>query len=86
MTIQTRSEENGLHNFDTLKEALDNADQDASVWKISFDGPDGSRVRLVAAPAEDEEGNEVSCWVFQALLTEADLLLEDAEPAFSSEN
>lgn len=47
MEIQTRSERNGLKYFTTLKQAFDHAEQDLSVWKISFSLPDGERVRLV---------------------------------------
>lgn len=47
MPVQTRSEIGGLVNFPTIREAMDYAKEHEDVWKISFQGPDGSRVRLV---------------------------------------
>lgn len=45
--FQTRSEENGLQFFSSLKDALNTAEKDQSIWKISFSLPNGERVRLV---------------------------------------
>ena len=65
MEIQTRSEENGLHYFKTLKEAFAHADVDITVWKVSFhlegDGnaSPGERVRLV----RDEDGR----WMYDSI-------------------
>jgi len=36
MNFQTRSENTGLNYFNSLNLALDHADKDKSVWKISF--------------------------------------------------
>lgn len=47
MKFQTRSEENGLTYFSTLKEAIEAWKNDPSVWKISFVLETGERVRLV---------------------------------------
>ena len=47
MSIQTRSESNGLRDFDTIKEAIAHAQKDKTVWKISFAVASGERVRLV---------------------------------------
>jgi hypothetical protein len=44
--VQTRSEENGLNQFDTVQEALDYAKNDLTVWKISFK-LGNERLRLV---------------------------------------
>lgn len=46
--FQTRSEENGLQFFSSLKDALNTAEKDQSIWKISFSLPNGERVRLVS--------------------------------------
>lgn len=45
--IQTRSEETGLCYYTTLKEAVQKADRDPTVWKISFSIASGERVRLL---------------------------------------
>jgi hypothetical protein len=46
--IQTRSEINGIAYFDTILEALvAAANHDTSIWKISYDGVDGGRIRLI---------------------------------------
>lgn len=45
--IQTRSEEHGLNFFSSVREAHAHAQKHKDVWKISFEGPDGRRVRLV---------------------------------------
>jgi len=67
MEAQTRSEENGLRTFNTLKEAFAHAeDTDITVWKISFTvGGDGDhiapeRVRLVRDP---EDGR----WMYDSI-------------------
>jgi hypothetical protein len=44
--VQTRSEETGLAHHKTLQDALKLALKDKTIWKISFDIEDGSRVRL----------------------------------------
>lgn len=36
MEVQTRSETNGMRQFDTVKEAFDHANEDLTVWKVSF--------------------------------------------------
>lgn len=34
--VQTRSEETGVNYVTSVKEAIDSAKQDTSIWKISF--------------------------------------------------
>lgn len=46
MEVQTRSEENGLRQFNSIKEAMEHAKKDSSVWKISFSVGD-EQIRLV---------------------------------------
>ena len=47
MEVQVRSEETGIWSFSTIREALDAAKDDLTIWKISFDIESGERVRLV---------------------------------------
>ncbi len=44
---QTRSEENGLEYFETLKEAIEYSKKDPTVWKISFWSASHERIRLL---------------------------------------
>lgn len=44
--IQTRSETNGLGQFNTLQEAIEASKKDKTIWKISFT-LNGERVRMV---------------------------------------
>lgn len=61
MKVQTRNSEGELQFFDTVKEAFDHADEDQTVWKVSFDAEDGSRVRFVESPSKDG-------WVFEPII------------------
>ena len=45
--VQTRSEDTGLRLFPTFAEAIEHASKDKTVWKISFNLPNGERMRLV---------------------------------------
>ena len=55
--VQTRSEDGGLKFFASLNDAMDYANSDKTVWKVSFSvGED--RVRLV------KEGDS---WVYRPL-------------------
>lgn len=47
MEIQTRSEIHGLKQHATLKDAIEHAQKEHTVWKISFSIETGERVRLV---------------------------------------
>ena len=58
--IQTRSEEKGIHNHKTLQDALRIAGDDQTIWKISFEICDGTRVRLV----KTQEG-----WIYENVMT-----------------
>lgn len=60
--VQTRSEMHGTRNFPTLKAAMDHADEDESVWKISFPLPTGERVRLVRS------GLAYPDWVYEPVI------------------
>lgn len=45
--IQTRSEINGLMQYNSFKAAYQAAKEDNTIWKISFNFPNGERVRLI---------------------------------------
>jgi len=47
MEVQTRSETGGLKFHQSISAALKHARRDQSVWKISFNAEDGTRIRLV---------------------------------------
>lgn len=47
MSIQTRNESGEILRYKTLQDALQKAQEDPTIWKISFEIEDGSRVRLV---------------------------------------
>lgn len=63
--VQCRSEEGGLSVCASFAEALKKADEDTSIWKISFTLPTGERIRLVR--------NESDEWVYENLLEVAGL-------------
>lgn len=44
--VQARTVSGELRYYDTLRKAMEAADDDAEIWKLSFDRPDGERVRL----------------------------------------
>lgn len=67
LEVQTRNEEGALEFFSTLKEAVDHADQNPDVWKISFGLPTEERVRLV----RNEEGK----FVYEDIMREVDKLM-----------
>ena len=48
-----RSEESGTTYADTLSEAIELADLDETIWKISFNAANGERVRLVRSISDD---------------------------------
>ncbi len=56
--VQTRSEEFGIRNFDTVQEALEAAKKDETIWKISFNVSE-ERIRLVRRTLPDQHGKEV---------------------------
>ena len=60
MEIQTRSEMNGLKFYKSLSYAFRAAKHDPTIWKISFNAEDGSRIRLVRT----SQG-----WVYEDILT-----------------
>lgn len=59
--IQTRSEPNGIQNWPTFLDALNASRDDKTIWKISFEISDGTRIRLVR-----EYGN---IWVYEDVVT-----------------
>lgn len=59
--VQTRSESTGLKEHTNLIAAFDYAKNDNSVWKISFNTEDGTRIRLVRYSNNNNE------WRYQSL-------------------
>jgi len=57
--FQTRSEENGIKYFKTLDDAFQHAQEDLSVWKISFKEKD-QRIRLVRE-------SDSNCWSYDSI-------------------
>jgi hypothetical protein len=50
MEVQLRKESGTLLFMDTLKEAVEFADRNLDVWKISFPIESGERVRMIRTP------------------------------------
>lgn len=67
MEVQTRSEENGILLFETVREAFEFAEKDESIWKISFTDTDDSRARWVKLPGFCHDGKSI--WVFDPFPT-----------------
>ncbi len=65
MEVQTRNEAGALQMFGSLREAFNHAEKDLSVWKVSFNAEDGSRVRLIRC-WDEQQGK--TCWSFEPLL------------------
>lgn len=59
--FQTRSELNGLSDFDTLDGAFMAAKNDRTIWKISFNAQNGERIRLIRL-------TEDSKWIYQSII------------------
>lgn len=66
IVVQTRSEENGIQTFNTLKEAMQHASKDRTVWKISFGLPSNERVRLIRI--YEPPCNRNHEWVYESIL------------------
>ena len=47
MEFQVRSETDGLSIHPTLESAINHANRNPTIWKISFSLPNGERVRLI---------------------------------------
>lgn len=64
--IQTRSEVSGLGTHLTFQDALKAARDDRTIWKISFDIEDDTRIRLVRTDKgwvyENVMGGEFARW------------------------
>lgn len=70
MDVQTRSEETGLRHFDNVKAAFDHAEEDETVWKVSFTPPDGVRCRFVRMMRVTGGEQKKPLWIFEPLLVE----------------
>jgi len=65
MIVQTRSEKNGLMEFPTVSDAMKAEESDPSIWKISFELPNGERVRLVKVR---NLAGSIQAWIYEPLL------------------
>jgi hypothetical protein len=63
-TVQTRSEVTGINFYPTFKAALEEADQDNTIWKISFSLSTGERIRLI----KYEDITEKAIWVYEPIV------------------
>jgi hypothetical protein len=71
--VQVRNEEGALGYFDTIGEAMRRADQDPSIWKISWTDNDTlERVRFRRATFLLENGESISAWVYEPILLDVD--------------
>ncbi len=57
--IQTRSESTGIGQHLTLQDALRASRDDVTIWKISYDIEDGTRVRLIRT---------IEGWVYENIM------------------
>ena len=64
--VQTRSEDTGINIHKSFEAAFKNAEEDPSIWKISFSLSNGERVRLVRQILAKESGNETQ-WVYEPI-------------------
>jgi hypothetical protein len=51
----------------SLKAALDHAETDLTVWKISFRTPEDDDVRLVKQHSLDADGKDIYIWVYEPM-------------------
>lgn len=67
MSVRTRSEKNGLREFETFSDAMTHANWNEDVWKISFDLSSGERVRLVRQTILMGELGSGVLWVYELI-------------------
>lgn len=65
-TIQTRSEITGVKTHKTFQDALQASRDDKTIWKISFEISDGSRIRLV----KTDDG-----WIYEDVMSGVRVLI-----------
>jgi len=66
--VQVRSEETGLRYFRTVAQAFKYAEEDKTVWKVSFEAASGERVRLVRSPPRLRAPGESDLWRYEDLM------------------
>lgn len=72
--FQTRSEESGIANFPSMKEAIEYAEEHPDVWKISFGIKQSQeRIRLVRFPPD------LHIWVYAPITDQLDALYRQHE-------
>jgi len=67
--FQTRSENSGIVQWETLKDAMKAAEKDDSIWKISF-SVGKERVRLVRQTLYTQTRLPVVWWVYESISLE----------------
>lgn len=66
LNVQIRSEENGLAWVDSIEEAMKKAEDDISIWKISWtDKTTNERIRLVRVTFPDQ--GDMEYWVYEPI-------------------
>jgi hypothetical protein len=68
MEFQTRSEDNGLQFFSTFSAALQAAEKDRSIWKLSFTLPTGERIRLTRCDVTGLSGEPDANWMYDPII------------------
>lgn len=68
MEVQTRSETNGVKFHTSISAAFKQARRDGTIWKISFNAEDGTRIRLIKM----QDG-----WKYESLMVEVEKILKD---------
>jgi hypothetical protein len=64
MEIQTRSDINGINMFESFEAAMREAENDETIWKISFSLPNGERIRLVKEGGYDPDKR----WIYDPIV------------------
>ena len=66
--FQTRDEFGCLQYFSTFREALEAANNDDNIWKISFPLSTGERIRLIRQEIRQSAAKKLVQFVFEPLL------------------
>lgn len=60
---QTRSEMNGINFHHSLRDAIEEAKKDLTIWKISWSQPNAERIRLVRF--------DNKLWIYEPIMEES---------------
>lgn len=67
ITVQTRSEETGLNQFNSIKEAMEAAHKDSTIWKVSF-SVGNERVRLIKQVLRSSANVSIVWWKYEPIM------------------